>query len=581
MPPSIESLPLVLVVAAPNDPDAGALVMALRQMGVNAALADTAAAVVEQAPRALACGVLLRPATKDDPAVTTVATMPGIRTIPLFGEQMLLPFGYWGASPIFWQGASLTAQRMMAVVATPPGVPAPLLASPAVVSLSERRRRNTLRDLGIVGGILALVVVFVGVMGIAGKRIIGNIGTSSASSSYSAAAPGPSCDHGSATWQTDTTVVPQNLACTSAGLQITYASSEVLGEIFFRPPSLSFPASYRVETDATIVSGDYFAGVGIIVHNQANSAGGQSFLVRGNTGWYSYSYDTNGQIAARLATGFLSGAPQRSFHLRVDVAGPQLIFWINGSRVGSAMDATYSSTDEIALAVSSNGVTPIVAVFSHFVYTPLTDATTLSGEQTATAVAASHAPGPYTARVPGLGCDAGGGVWSNPVAYDDQQTTVACTSKGLALARPPDRPDDSDVGFYWLGADMPNNYRLDVRVSLITRGVGCAGFHARESSQGNLRLLVCTNGSWFLDRFISSGASYTRTALGSGSIAAQSSYGVTLTVQGATITVKVNGRTIVTARDATLTQTSDVTLCFYSNGGGDATFSSFTFTPLS
>lgn len=197
------------------------------------------------------------------------------------------------------------------------------------------------------------------------------------------------------------------------------------------------------------------------------------------------------------------------------------------------------------------------------------------------AVYLAQAPGPpsivYSTTTPGPNCDTHGATWT---ILPDVETR--CQSDGLHVTA--SKFQTNFVGFTPPGTfgSLPNNYRATVRVDL--GGVpgttsGCAGFGSRLSGRGEYEGIVCSSGAWALRRVDQ--AQITTTVLASGFTAPSQNYTVSLTADGDTQSLAVNGVQVASVTDATFeTGSFGLVVVNLTVDPETAAFSDFTFTSL-
>ncbi len=106
-------------------------------------------------------------------------------------------------------------------------------------------------------------------------------------------------------------------------------------------------------------SSDY----GIYFRNQpGNQQGIYTFFIHPNGTWGAYVYDTITANQTQIASGQTSIDAHALLRITIVVVGSNFTFYINGQRVGTAQDATYS-TGTVGVAVDAGG-TILVKSFS-------------------------------------------------------------------------------------------------------------------------------------------------------------------------------------------------------------------------
>lgn len=401
---------------------------------------------------------------------------------------------------------------------------------------------------------------------------------------YVAAIPGPGCDKGGGQWEENTSH-NFTLVCQADGVLMTQQTRDGnYSEIFFSGRSGQvFPQSYHLSVHAAIVGGGPFTAVGLEAHNQAQF-GGQIFEVAANGRWEIHSFAPNG-TPHRLSIGFLAH-PAMNYDLGVMVDGIEMTFAIDGHPVATVTDTAYDATASVGLALNDlPGDSAVAAAkYTHFAYTPGGAQSHSIGEAVATATArASQRDGaPYTAAQPGPGCDTGGAQWATPAFFGSADTQSACDAGDLVLSQGATATTTAGVRFYGWDGNFPPNYAVSATIRVDQLGGGCAGFFTRVvEDQGRYGIFICNgDGQWLIDRYDS--ATNQTVELRSGFAPVRSSYVLKATMQGATLTLAVNGQVAGTATDARYATTSYIVLAMFAGNhtAGSAAFSNFVYTPL-
>jgi hypothetical protein len=184
--------------------------------------------------------------------------------------------------------------------------------------------------------------------------------TAVASLSYHAASPGP-CDTGPAQWLIADPVATK-ATCVAGGMRLTnpYNSGEG-SNLAFSWPGHSFPATYTVAVTISAITGSPSCG-GLATHQTAQ--GMYQFFFCSYGIWQTYRNYTP------LESGSLAGAT--AYHVQITVAGTTQTVVANGVTLVTLHDATYQTTDFIALRQYGYDMNGTSSVFSNFVYTPNT-----------------------------------------------------------------------------------------------------------------------------------------------------------------------------------------------------------------
>ncbi len=425
-------------------------------------------------------------------------------------------------------------------------------------------------------GVAVVVLIVAGAIALANRN--------SANDAYSTNTPGFNCDKGGGVWLQNSDQSNVTTACLSNGLQVTQTGSfDTIIPVYFqgKTDTYKFPASYRVEVNAEMTAGDDATTVGLAVHDiaQGNLVKiGQAFQVDQTGYWSAVRADSSGKLTAFLGQG-TTGKAAKTLSLVLEVHGTVVTFTINGAKVTRIVDSASASTDAVALLLQGdqNASTPATAVFSQFKYTPLTDSGPSAAAAQATATALVQQT--YQTANPGSGCDTNGGQWGTPAQFGDTDTKVTCGAQGTQVSTPASAQSDSILRFFGTNGTFPANYKVSVTADLSKLHGGFAGLVTHDSDKGAYHFDVAADGTWLVNAIDNSGHA---TSLDHGQVAAKSSVMIEATTNGTTQILAVDGKTISTTHDASLTDTFDVALLIATppNTAGSATFSNFTFTPL-
>jgi hypothetical protein len=180
---------------------------------------------------------------------------------------------------------------------------------------------------------------------------------------------------------------------------------------------------------------------------------------------------------------------------------------------------------------------------------------------------------PYTATVPGPGCDAGGAAW--PVTAGEPITTH-CGAAGLRVEAGPH--GDGAVEFLPPNGFATQNYRVSVTIALGSGFVGCAGIFTRGGPAGRYFTSICGDNSVGIDQMSTRRSSqiflrFTGPA---------QSHRITAVAQGFDQSIYVDGTRIGTIANGAFPATEYVGLGIInlSTRPGSVVFSTFTYTPL-
>jgi hypothetical protein len=190
---------------------------------------------------------------------------------------------------------------------------------------------------------------------------------------------------------------------------------------------------------------------------------------------------------------------------------------------------------------------------------------------------------PYSANVPGPGCDKGGGTWKLPTDVSGYTTT--CQATGMLLSQNNNYKKAAEVFFDGTSQqNLPANYRLQVTAE-ITQGdknveVGLVAH--RQTPYGGNYFLASEDSLWEADRLSSDNVTDTVLRLGFLSQGLKK-YTLGVTVEGPTMTFSINGTQIASVTDSTFTSTPAVSLALIDPLATQpiaALFSQFSIAPL-
>lgn len=414
----------VLVVAAPQDAQAGELVNALREAGLNVILANTEL-LASQANEVGVCILVLRPELwHETPAITAALQCNPSYMIPLLVEPMELPEGPWTSEPIsLEEPIDETAQKLVAhiteyfrslpeevTLAVVPSLEeaittesAPLTRPVASQSRpgSIKLRHSTVFILFLAVALTIALPMFFLSRSTADQTIYKNMKLTDSllAHPYSAVVPGSFCDRGGARWavgqyfKAPTAITTQGtpqtgfdasteMTCKANGLLMTKKDhfNYYAIVVFEDRDSTALPRHFKTQIDATIISSSPQASIELGVRMQkadnkgdsySSGYGNNTFTVREDGKWEVRRIsNTSSAVEAILAHGSVS--PAKTFTLSAEVNGPLMIFSVNGLPVSTVSDTTYQNSHGISFGVADPGATgPLSALFSHFTYSPL------------------------------------------------------------------------------------------------------------------------------------------------------------------------------------------------------------------
>lgn len=439
----------------------------------------------------------------------------------------------------------------------------------------------------VIGILLAVVVLAGGGFGAyhyRAKLFPPKVTTPAQMGPYSAAIPGPTCDKGNGKWQLEASSAFYTATCQSSALQVSQTSSIGTNSaaVYFTGTGPTFPTSYTVQMTATVTAGDQHTGVGFIVHGQSPS-GGHVFTAFADTSWGFQVQGSDGQLAPPERRGFTPTAT-KTFQLEVEVDGPTMTFTLNGKQVTRLTETTYTTSAAVGLLLTTDNPTakgPLTAQFANFKFTPLPDPTITSDQAVATAVAINATyPNPYTAAIPGPGCDKGLAQWAQPSVYDQTSAngTFACQSAALQLKANVGKA--IDVGYYGIKGALKENYTITVTITPADVN-SCGGVVTHASATGDYLYIICGDGSFaVLDINTTTNKSTTLDAGNSGTFASNNgAFTLTITENDPTHVLTVNGtaRPAITNKDYTTTDHIALFAISLASTVSTATFSAFSF----
>ena len=464
----------------------------------------------------------------------------------------------------------------------PPSAPYPQPQPPTFNPTPVKKRSNAGAIIAIVASILLVSVIGVGITVVV-RNISHNIANVISDGSYSATVPGKGCDKGLGDWGT-TKEVNFTQTCAPDGIALTRTTNDgFYSELFFNGRAdKPFTDKYQVKAQGTITGGGPFTFVGLEAHDQGTTLARQIFEVASGGQWDVLSYDTSG-TQKQLAIGFLK-TPATTYTLEVDVDGSVVQFMVNGQLLTTVTDTSFFSTDQVGLVFigEKSDQTVQSAKFANFSYTPQGKAS-LTADQagaTATATITQRNTTPYTAAIPGPGCDTGTAQWAAPALFGVTDTPLSCGANGLVESQDATATSETGARFYWLDGHFTANYSLSATIQTSQLGGGCAGFSARSTVNGRYGFFVCDgDGSWYIAREPQGSKSV---LLKEGTVPVKATHTMKVTVSGSALTLVIDNKTVGSATDVNYTTTRYVQLLMFAGDhvAGSATFSNFVFTPL-
>lgn len=193
---------------------------------------------------------------------------------------------------------------------------------------------------------------------------------------YYAVVPSSACDHHGAFWFEDP---EESYTCLSNGLLVIqkyfdYAAEDYFAFVSDDDSRVPFAAhSYRVQVTVTVVAD--IPGTCAEIHTHIQDFQGRQWFSGCNDGtWNIGRCDLHCDTDVTLLSGTLPATiPHNRFVLAVDVGDSVTTFRANGVTIATLRDATYTSTNQIALAMygpEKAQMLPAV-LFSDFSYIPL------------------------------------------------------------------------------------------------------------------------------------------------------------------------------------------------------------------
>jgi hypothetical protein len=182
---------------------------------------------------------------------------------------------------------------------------------------------------------------------------------------------------------------------------------------------------------------------------------------------------------------------------------------------------------------------------------------------------------PYTAAIPGPGCDTGGAKWDE----DGDKDEVRCLADSMQLVRGPGAKYLSEATFSWYtqyrNVTFPSAYTVSCGVGTLTAQTN-GGMLINSKTTSSYGFLIWDDGTWVATHYDSAG---TADVLQSGSLAPHATYLISAHVTGSKVAFLVDGSQVVQVERDT-DPTDSISLAVGSGpNGGSATFNNFMFTP--
>ncbi len=198
-----------------------------------------------------------------------------------------------------------------------------------------------------------------------------------------------------------------------------------------------------------------------------------------------------------------------------------------------------------------------------------------------TASTAPAPPVPYTASLPGPGCDTGAGKadWQ---PLTDSSLTGTCQADSYLLKQSKNFSTAAEV-FYKPQIAFPRSYQVGIKATVVGGDDNVAvgiDVHHQKAGAGQLFAAYKT-GTWHA--ILAGNAGGTAHRLGFGFLAKpNTAYTLSVDVQGLTMTFTVNGTKVATITDGSFDNTDAVAFFLYDYGAtaaASASFSQFSYTP--
>lgn len=297
--------------------------------------------------------------------------------------------GSYPPQPGFGAFAPVTGAPAMPAPAAP-GAPGPYVSPPSTplggawsgvhppVAAATPPTRPPRRALGrvLISVALAILVFAVVITGLAtmlaarhndqvARLAAAATQTATAAHIYTAASPGPTCDHGGAVWRL--TNAKDSCLTSGAGTQITQGSdTTAIGTAdFYWRGAASLPANARVQVTISQLSAGSCGGV--LLRQQAGAAGAYGFWICDDGTAEIVRYDDKTGKPTQLDSTHVS--PQASYTLVASAVGTTLTLSL-GAVPMSVTDTTYTTSRDISLGIDHSGTKVSgSAAFSNFTFT--------------------------------------------------------------------------------------------------------------------------------------------------------------------------------------------------------------------
>lgn len=371
---------------------------------------------------------------------------------------------------------------------------------------------------------------------------------------YSASQPGDGCDKNGGTW------VAQGINHFTCGTSIYPDSSIGWSYLLFQPPdNQSFPSALSLGITADTEWSNAQECPGLIV---ASSSGiGYLGEVCSNGHWSINKITGTGSTGTLLKGGI--GATGTTFQLSLNLTGSTLSFGVNGD---TYMVSNVSSILPANVAISYFHDDGTRCEFHNFSYAPLGQT---FGEPSPTADDTLQR---YAVSQPGDGCAESAESAGEWIAQGIDHFTCGTTIY----------PDSSN-GWSYLYFQLPDNQLVAQALALsITATTNwsdtqeCPGLMVVAQAGTGYLADICSNGHWMIAQITSAGA--ITATLASGIEAADTTFQLSLALQGSTLTFTVNGDPYTQGIARVVPST--IAISYFHADNSRCDFSNFSYTPL-
>jgi hypothetical protein len=593
-----------LIVSELNDPLAREVTGALRAAGERAVLVDSPEMVGSYARDDIPC-VLVLPVIKPilPDAMTVALSLAFAAHIPVVaGKEITPPAGPWTSAAIdgterledvvaqlqsAWEALSARTGEERQAHAQEYGLAPPPTPAISASEVKEQRRKQLTKTFRIMQLVILILTIAFATYNFITLRNYHYTPppTFPVGQTYSAHVPGP-CPDAKGDWSWDQ---QDKYTCNSDGLLMTrtdlkYSFSNMDLSLYTGTSAGFFQSSYAVQITGTIIEAESSACIGLAVHQQ-DDASEQYFEACKDGKWSIGQLKKDGYFNKFLGFGDLPH-PQNTYTLRVEVYDTTMTYSVDGSVVDTVDDPAYTTTLGVGFLIDgsdSPGLTE-EALFSDFSVTPYGNATPDEAQKQVLATNQKIIDSPYRTHIPGYGCDHGSGGWSpNDYENDPSLVTFTCHSDGFTMVPSQNGNIAQEDYFNRLGL-YPESYSLATTITFGTKGNICSGISTTFYTPLQRIFVICSDRSWRIYHLTGDGSDVTDA---SGTGPKVSTYHLVVTLKAGIETMTINGKAIP-ASLAPLDSgdfTKFISLADYAidatTAAGSATFSDFSFTPLS